>query len=250
MCTAEYRVAARRCRRPPAARLRGHRHRRVLRHRRRGVLRPAHGARRGQAGAVRGARRLLRRRSCRPSPARRMAGSSSCTSNAMRRRPPDARRDLLPRRVPRPGVPDRLRPPGHAGLAEGRRRDHPRQGRSTVARRCTRRSTRSRRRPPSPARCGPACSGLILAGPIGLIAGGALGAGTGAVAAKVIDLGIPDEWVDWFKQAVAAGHRHRRPAGHRAERVRAGRGGDPLHRPPRLRQPAREHAAAPAHRAR
>lgn len=45
--------------------------------------------------------------------------------------------------------------------------------------------------------------GLILAGPVGFIAGGALGAGTGAVAAKLIDLGIPDEWVEWFEQSVA-----------------------------------------------
>src|SRR5918995_502328 len=44
--------------------------------------------------------------------------------------------------------------------------------------------------------------GLLLGGPIGWIGGMAIGAGTGAVAAKVIDLGIPDEWVDWFKQAV------------------------------------------------
>lgn len=44
--------------------------------------------------------------------------------------------------------------------------------------------------------------GLLLGGPIGWIGGMAIGAGTGAVTAKVIDLGIPDEWVDWFKQAV------------------------------------------------
>jgi len=44
--------------------------------------------------------------------------------------------------------------------------------------------------------------GLLLGGPIGWIGGMAIGAGTGAVAAKAIDLGIPDEWVDWFKQAV------------------------------------------------
>jgi uncharacterized membrane protein len=44
--------------------------------------------------------------------------------------------------------------------------------------------------------------GLLLGGPIGWIGGMAIGAGTGAVAAKAIDLGIPDEWVGWFKQAV------------------------------------------------
>jgi uncharacterized membrane protein len=30
----------------------------------------------------------------------------------------------------------------------------------------------------------------------------AIGAGAGAVTAKVIDIGIPDEWVAWFKKAV------------------------------------------------
>jgi uncharacterized membrane protein len=44
--------------------------------------------------------------------------------------------------------------------------------------------------------------GLLLGGPIGWIGGMAIGAGTGAVTAKVVDLGIPDEWVDWFKKAV------------------------------------------------
>lgn len=47
--------------------------------------------------------------------------------------------------------------------------------------------------------------GLILGGPVGWAAGLAVGAGAGAVTAKVIDLGIPDEWVDWFKQAVEPG---------------------------------------------
>ncbi len=47
--------------------------------------------------------------------------------------------------------------------------------------------------------------GLILGGPVGWAAGLAVGAGAGAVTAKVIDLGIPDEWVDWFKQAVDPG---------------------------------------------
>jgi uncharacterized membrane protein len=44
--------------------------------------------------------------------------------------------------------------------------------------------------------------GLLLGGPIGWIGGMAIGAGTGAVTAKVIDLGIPDEWVEWFRKAV------------------------------------------------
>jgi uncharacterized membrane protein len=44
--------------------------------------------------------------------------------------------------------------------------------------------------------------GLLLGGPVGWIAGAAVGAGTGAVAAKVVDVGIPDEWVAWFREAV------------------------------------------------
>lgn len=44
--------------------------------------------------------------------------------------------------------------------------------------------------------------GLILSGPVGWIAGLAMGAGAGAVTAKVIDLGVPDEWVTWFRDAV------------------------------------------------
>lgn len=47
--------------------------------------------------------------------------------------------------------------------------------------------------------------GLILGGPVGWIAGLAVGAGAGAVSAKVVDLGIPDEWVAWFREAVRPG---------------------------------------------
>ena len=47
--------------------------------------------------------------------------------------------------------------------------------------------------------------GLILGGPVGWIAGLAVGAGTGAVTAKLIDLGITDEWVNWFRDAVRPG---------------------------------------------
>jgi uncharacterized membrane protein len=47
--------------------------------------------------------------------------------------------------------------------------------------------------------------GLIIGGPVGWIAGIGLGAGTGAVVAKVVDLGIPDEWVAWYKDAVRPG---------------------------------------------
>jgi len=44
--------------------------------------------------------------------------------------------------------------------------------------------------------------GLLVGGPIGWAAGTAIGAGAGAAAAKAIDIGLPDEWVDWFEEAV------------------------------------------------
>jgi len=44
--------------------------------------------------------------------------------------------------------------------------------------------------------------GLLLGGPVGWIAGGVIGASAGAVTAHVVDLGVPDEWVAWFKDAV------------------------------------------------
>ena len=44
--------------------------------------------------------------------------------------------------------------------------------------------------------------GLILGGPIGWAAGLAVGAGAGAVTAKLVDLGISDEWVAWFRDVV------------------------------------------------
>ena len=44
--------------------------------------------------------------------------------------------------------------------------------------------------------------GLLLGGPVGLLAGSALGAGAGAVTAQIVDIGISDEWVAWFRQAV------------------------------------------------
>jgi len=47
--------------------------------------------------------------------------------------------------------------------------------------------------------------GLLVGGPVGWIAGIGIGAGVGAVTAKVIDLGVPDDWVDWFKLAVEPG---------------------------------------------
>lgn len=47
--------------------------------------------------------------------------------------------------------------------------------------------------------------GLLLGGPIGWAAGVAVGAGVGAVTAKVVDLGLPDDWVAWFREAVQPG---------------------------------------------
>jgi uncharacterized membrane protein len=47
--------------------------------------------------------------------------------------------------------------------------------------------------------------GLIVGGPVGWVAGIGLGAGAGAITAKVMDLGIPDEWVKWFRAAVDEG---------------------------------------------
>lgn len=47
--------------------------------------------------------------------------------------------------------------------------------------------------------------GLILGGPVGWIAGVALGAGAGAATAKLVDIGISDEWVSWFRDAVQPG---------------------------------------------
>jgi uncharacterized membrane protein len=37
------------------------------------------------------------------------------------------------------------------------------------------------------------------------LAGGAIGAAGGAAAAKLVDLGVPDEWVHWFREEVQPG---------------------------------------------
>jgi len=47
--------------------------------------------------------------------------------------------------------------------------------------------------------------GLVFGGPVGWLVGGAVGASVGAVTAKVVDLGVPDEWVHWFREAVTPG---------------------------------------------
>jgi uncharacterized membrane protein len=71
--------------------------------------------------------------------------------------------------------------------------------------------------------------GLFVGGPVGWLAGIGIGAGAGAVAAKVVDLGVPDEWVDWFKEVVEPGisavviladHVHVHPLAKEARRFR------------------------------
>jgi uncharacterized membrane protein len=47
--------------------------------------------------------------------------------------------------------------------------------------------------------------GLVIGGPVGWVAGMGIGAGAGAITAKVVDIGVPDEWVAWFRAAVHDG---------------------------------------------
>lgn len=47
--------------------------------------------------------------------------------------------------------------------------------------------------------------GLLVGGPVGWAAGAAVGASAGAITAKLVDLGIRDEWVEWFRKAGAPG---------------------------------------------
>ncbi len=47
--------------------------------------------------------------------------------------------------------------------------------------------------------------GLIVGGPVGWLAGVAVGASLGAAAANYVDIGIRDEWVDWFRVAADPG---------------------------------------------
>lgn len=47
--------------------------------------------------------------------------------------------------------------------------------------------------------------GLLVGGPVGWLAGLAIGGGVGAATAKIVDLGVPDEWVEWFRGAVREG---------------------------------------------
>lgn len=47
--------------------------------------------------------------------------------------------------------------------------------------------------------------GLLFGGPVAWITGIGIGASLGVVTAQLVDLGIPDEWVRWFKHEVAPG---------------------------------------------
>jgi uncharacterized membrane protein len=47
--------------------------------------------------------------------------------------------------------------------------------------------------------------GLLVGGPIGWVAGSAVGAASGALTAKFVDLGVPDEWVAWFRETIDRG---------------------------------------------
>lgn len=47
--------------------------------------------------------------------------------------------------------------------------------------------------------------GLLIGGPVGWAAGAAVGASAGAITAKVVDIGIRDEWVEWFREAGSPG---------------------------------------------
>jgi uncharacterized membrane protein len=47
--------------------------------------------------------------------------------------------------------------------------------------------------------------GLLLGGPVGMLIGGGVGAGAGAVAAKVVDIGVTDEFVAQLREMVQPG---------------------------------------------
>jgi uncharacterized membrane protein len=47
--------------------------------------------------------------------------------------------------------------------------------------------------------------GLLLGGPVGMLVAGGIGAGAGAVTAKVVDVGVTDEFVDQLREMVQPG---------------------------------------------
>jgi len=47
--------------------------------------------------------------------------------------------------------------------------------------------------------------GLILGGPVGLLVAGGIGAGAGAITAKIVDVGMTDDFVDQLREMVRPG---------------------------------------------
>ena len=47
--------------------------------------------------------------------------------------------------------------------------------------------------------------GLLLGGPVGLLVAGGIGAGAGALTAKLVDVGVTDEFVDQLREMVRPG---------------------------------------------
>lgn len=47
--------------------------------------------------------------------------------------------------------------------------------------------------------------GLLLGGPVGMLVAGGIGAAGGAIAAKVVDIGVSDEFVDQLREMVRPG---------------------------------------------
>ena len=48
--------------------------------------------------------------------------------------------------------------------------------------------------------------GLLLGGPVGMLVAGGIGAGAGAVTAKVVDIGVTDDFVAQLREMVRPGH--------------------------------------------
>jgi uncharacterized membrane protein len=47
--------------------------------------------------------------------------------------------------------------------------------------------------------------GLLLGGPVGMVVAGGIGAGAGAITAKVVDVGVTDDFVDQLREMVQPG---------------------------------------------
>ena len=53
--------------------------------------------------------------------------------------------------------------------------------------------------------------GLLLGGPVGMLVAGGIGAGAGAITAKVVDVGVSDVFVDQLREMVQPGTKCRAP---------------------------------------